>query len=393
MPGATKELKQRVVAAIDRAAPTWQELSLRIHAHPELGRDEVKASAWLAEAMEKSGFAVTRSYLDLPTSFLACRGKSGGKPVISYLAEMDALPGMGHACSHNLMGVAACLAGVGLGEVIGQDRAEVRVIGTPAEENFSDKSLLVARGAFNGVDAALMAHGGSKNYAKRDFIGRKVITFEFRGKPAHASAAPQEGINALDAMIQLFNAVGLLRQQIRSESRIHGIITHGGEAANIIPAYTRAEFNVRSFDAVYLNDLERRVIACARGAAEATGTQMSSHTDPNSMMPAKRIPTLEKTYEDNLRFLGVPVDELDPNTGVGSTDFGNVSQVVPGVHAYFAMAPDHVHSHTPEFTVASASPEGQVGMLIAAKTLALTGLDMLEDQALAATIRREFTGR
>ncbi len=390
MSGAAKELKQRVIAAVDHAAPMWQELSLRIHAHPELGRNEVKASAWLAEAMEKSGFAVTRNYLDLPTSFLARKGKVGGKPVISYLAEMDALPSIGHACSHNLMGVAACLAGVGLGSVIGSEHGEVRVIGTPAEENFSDKVRLIERGAFKDVDAALMAHGGSKNYAKRDFIGRKAISFEFRGTPAHASAAPHEGVNALDAMILFFTSVGLLRQQIRSESRIHGIITHGGEAANTIPAYTRAEFNVRSFDAAYLDELERRVIACARGAAEATGTSLTAHGDPQPMLPAKRIPTLEQTYEDNLRFLGVPVDELAPNTGTGSTDFGNVSQVVPGVHAYFAMAPDHVHSHTPAFTVASASPEGQVGMLIAAKTLALTGLDMVEDAALAAVIRGEF---
>ncbi|MDO8542609.1 MAG: amidohydrolase [Opitutaceae bacterium] len=265
--------KKALVGFIDGIMPEWKDLALRIHDHPELGLQEEKASTWLAQAVERHGFTVTRNVARLKTAFIGSAGRKTARPSIAFLAEYDALPDLGHACSHNLIGAAAGLAAIGVAHVTA-GAARIQVVGCPAEEFFGGKARLLKSGVFRGVDVALMAHGYYLTLGMRPAIGRASVIFEFHGKPAYASTVPERGVNALDAMIQTFNNVAMLRQQVRQEARIHGIITDGGRAANVIPDYARAEFYVRSKDTAYLRQLEKKVVACARAAALATGARL-----------------------------------------------------------------------------------------------------------------------
>jgi amidohydrolase len=382
--------KQAVVAFIDEVAPEWKEISLRIHAHPELGLKEENASKWLSEALARRGFEVKRNVAGLRTAFVgrsATRRK--GAPAIAFLAEYDALPGLGHACSHNLIGSAACLGAIGAAHVM-NGKARIHVFGCPAEEFFGGKARLLERGLFRGIDAALMAHGYFLNLGERPAIGRASVIFEFFGVPAHASTVPERGVNALDAMIQTFNAIALLRQQVRQEARIHGIITHGGKAANVIPDYTRAEFYVRSRDTDYLRELEKKVSACARAAATATGTRVKISSEGYRFLPIRPNATLARAYEDNLRFLGEKVDALPAESGYGSTDFGNVSQAVPALHGYFRIVEHEVRPHSREFAAACRTPRALDGMVKAAKAMALAACDLVEKPSLLRAARDEW---
>jgi len=390
MAGASTEERERLLHAAEQALPTFRELALKLHAHPEIGLEETQAAEWISEALQAAGFSVARGTADLPTAFVAAWGEPSARPVIAFLAEYDALPDLGHACGHNLIAGAAGLAAVSLTKTLSPGQAQVRVIGCPAEESYAGKAHLVARAVFADVDAALMAHGSYQHLAFKPASGRKSVVIEFHGKSAHAAAAPEVGVNALDAMILTFSAIGLLRQQLRDEARLHGIITHGGEAANIIPAYARAEFYVRCSDPDYLEELERRLLACARGAAEATGARLGVSSATLTMLPLRRNVTLEQRYAHNLQALGEEVSEAPPGQGVGSTDLGNVSQVVPALHAYFKVSEAEVRSHTVEFQEAAKSEIGLAGMVTAAKALALTALDLIEDKGLLARARAEF---
>ena len=390
--------KKAIVARIDAVAPEWKAIALQIHANPELGLKEEKAATWLTDALTRHGFAVKRNVGKLRTAFVghAGAGRSAtaktAKPTIAFLAEYDALPGLGHACSHNLIGVAACLAALGAARGT-EDRAQIQVVGCPAEEFFGGKARLLEHGVFQGVDAALMVHGYYLNLGQRPAIGRASLIFEFFGTPAHASTVPERGVNALDAVIQTFNAIALLRQQVRSEARIHGIITHGGMAANVIPDYTRAEFYVRSKDTDYLRELEKKVAACARAAAMATGTRLRVSCEGYRFLPIRANDTLARAYEDNLRRLGEKIDPLPPEAGYGSTDFGNVSQALPALHGYFRIVDHEVRPHSKEFGAACRTPRALEGMVTAAKAMALTAHDLINDAALLAAARDEWQRR
>jgi len=384
------ERREKLLAAADGATPKYRRLALTLHENPEIGLQEVKAAMWISEALETEGFAVERGVADLPTAFVARWGEVGARPVIAFLAEYDALPELGHACGHNLIAGAAALAGVAMTKTISPSDAQIRVIGCPAEETYGGKAQLVDRGLFGDVDVALMNHGFYLHVGGRPASGRKSVVLEFRGKSAHAAGAPERGVNALDALLLTFNGISLMRQQLRDEARVHGIITHGGEAANIIPDYTRGEFYVRAFDVEYLEELEGRLIACARGAAEATGTDLTVSAATLTMLPIRHNTTLERRYEDKVRSLGAPVCEEPPGGGAGSTDFGNVSQVVPAAHAYFQVSEARVGAHTVEFGLAAKSEQGLAGMVIGAKALALTALDLIDEPDLLKRVRCEF---
>jgi amidohydrolase len=384
------ERREKLLRAADGAAPKYRRLALTLYDHPEIGLEEVKAATWISEALEAEGFAVERGVADLPTAFVAKWGDPGARPVIAFLAEYDALPELGHACGHNLIAGAASLAGVAMTRILSPVEAQIRVIGCPAEETYAGKAQLVERGIFGDVDVALMNHGFYAHIGGRPASGRKSVVLEFRGKSAHAAGAPERGVNALDALLLTFNGIGLMRQQLRDDARVHGIITHGGDAANIIPDYTRGEFYVRSFDIEYLEELERRLIACARGAAEATGTDLKVSAATLTMLPVKHNTTLERRYEDKVRSLGGTVCEEPPAGGAGSTDFGNISQLIPAVHAYFQVSEDRVGAHTVEFGLAAKSEQGLAGMVIGAKALALTALDLIDESDLLTRSRREF---
>ena len=386
-------LRQEMLAAADRAAPAWKRIALEIHANPEIGHEERKAAAWLCGELERSGFRIRRGVADLPTAFVAEKGGAAGAPSVAFVAEYDALKGLGHACGHNLMGPAACLAGIALAAGVGGaeaagGEARVLVIGTPAEEGPAGKIPMVEAGVFAGVDVALMAHASSRGLTGRNHLGCTDVVLEFRGQAAHASAWPDRGINALDAMILTFSGVGLMRQQLRDRSRVHGVITHGGHAANIVPDYTRAEFLVRSRDTAYMDELRQRLISCAEGAARATGASLAVSVGKR-VLPTRRIPALEESYAEHYRALGGEVCP-EPDETSGSTDFGNLSNAVPAIHAYFRMADREIVSHSPEFAEASGTPRALDALVHAAKALALTGLDFITDPGMRERVRREF---
>src|SRR5262245_46767698 len=281
-------VKDEIARALDRAGDELEQLSRKIHDHPELGYQEVKAAGWLTEFLGARGFKVERGIAGVDTAFRATLDTGDG-PTVAIMCEYDALPGIGHACGHNVIAAAGAGAGVGLAAVRERlPKGRIHVIGTPAEEGGGGKVKLIQGGVFQSVDAAMMVHGWDRWIGHQDLLGIVRVGFEFTGKAAHASADPWEGVNALDAVIQTFNNVSMLRQQLRPDARIHGIVTNGGAAPNIIPEAAAALFYVRAAYLDYMWQLQRRVVACAEGAAQATGCQLKVVDYENAYEPMRR---------------------------------------------------------------------------------------------------------
>src|SRR5919201_343207 len=377
-----QQLKERVCQAVDRNAAELIETADWIHAHPEIGHQEVEASRRLKRLLESAGIPVETGTAGMATAFKAeLGGKRGARPRIAILAEYDAPPGLGHGCGHNLIGTSAVGAGLALSEVIPELGGSIWVLGTPAEEsaapNSGGKVHMVNAGIFSDVDAAIMFHPGTETAVTLDrSLAARGFEFFFHGRAAHAAGAPEEGVNALDAVVLFYNAISMLRQQARSDVRIHGIILSGGAAANIIPDYAAIRYRTRADDSEYLADVVDRVIACAEGAARATGCRVEwkeympgyENTLPN--------PVLMELMTANLRALGLEVNSHRRRSGRGSTDFGNVSRRVPGVEARVAITDDlDVPGHSVQFRQAAGSDKGRQAMLHAAKGLAMTAID------------------
>ncbi|MFH1382364.1 MAG: M20 family metallopeptidase [Chloroflexota bacterium] len=383
-----EDLKAAVTQEIDVRSPQLRELSLQIHAHPELGFKEVKAADWLTQYLGENGFSVERGLCGLPTAFKATYGK--GKPAIALLAEYDALPDVGHACGHSLICVGAVGAGVAARPAIDRFGGSLLVIGTPAEELYGGKAIMAKQGAFNDLDAAMMFHPGSCDVATTHALACQGLEVEFFGKAAHAAARPEAAINALEAMLQSFNAINSLRQHIKSTARVHGIITDGGQAANVVPAHSAGSFLVRAEDDTYLEELKKRVLDCFVGAACATGARLQYKWDDICYATMRNNIVLAQLFIQNMQSLGCNVILANPGRGFGSTDMGNVSHVVPSIHASVAIAGKEVLGHSPEFAVAAASEAGMKGMLDAAKALAMTAVDLLTDPETLARAKEEF---
>jgi len=379
-----QQLKERVCKAVDRKAAELIETADWIHAHPEIGHQEVEASRRLMRLLESAGIPVETGTAGMATAFKAeLGGKRGARPRIAILAEYDALPGLGHGCGHNLIGTSAVGAGLALSEVLPELGGSIWVLGTPAEEsaapNSGGKVHMVNAGVFSEVDAAIMFHPATETAVTMDrSLAARGFEFYFHGRAAHAAGAPEEGLNALDAVVLLYNAISMLRQQVRSDVRVHGIILSGGAAANIIPDYAAIRYRTRADDSEYLAEVVERVIACAEGAARATGCRLEwkeympgyENTMPNRV--------LLELMTRNLRALGISVNNERRRSGKGSTDFGNVSRRVPGIEARVAIT-DHLEmpGHSVEFREAAGSDQGRQAMLIAAKGLAMTAVDLL----------------
>jgi len=389
---ADPALKQKVAETVDRIAGELETLSLRIHGTPELAFKEVQAAAWLTEFLEKHGARVERGVGGLPTAFRATIGGRGAGPAIAIMAEYDALPGIGHACGHNVIATAGVGAGAAIGAALGQlpFAGQVQVIGTPAEEGGAGKVKLMDAGVFDDVAAAMMIHGRCGTQVWRPTLGIIKVKAEFFGQAAHASSWPWRGVNALNAVIGLFNALDAMRQQLRPDARIHGIITKGGEQANIIPEYTSAEFYLRSTSVAYCWELLRRFTAAAEGAAAATGCRTSVTHDPTVHEPLKANPTMAGLFARNLELIDFPEDPDDGQAGYGSTDCGNVSQRLPTIHPYIRISPDGVPGHSREFAEWARSPLARTGMVAGAKALALTALDLLASPDALEQARRDF---
>jgi amidohydrolase len=382
-------VKAEIVQAIDRLGDDLERLSRQIHDHPELGYQEVQATGWLTDFLERQGYKVERGVAGVETAFRATLDNGAG-PTVAVLCEYDALPGIGHACGHNIIATAGVGAGAGLAAVRDRlPRGRVLVIGTPAEEGGGGKVRLIRGGVFHDVDAAMMVHGFDRWIGHSDLLGIVRVGFEFTGKAAHASADPWEGVNALDAVIQTFNNVSMLRQQVRPDARIHGIITQGGQAPNIIPELAAATFYVRAAQIDYMWALRTRVIACAEGAARATGATLKVVEFDNAYEPMKRNATLLDTFRANLATFGV-TESAEVKDRLGSSDVGNVSQVIPTIQPMVKIAPDGTPIHSRAFEAAAVSPLAREGMLISAKTMALTVYDLLADPGRLEKSKQEF---
>jgi amidohydrolase len=384
----TAELKASVIAKVEAQRQQLRDLSLKIHSNPELGFQEVKAAAWLTQYLEKNGFTVQRGICELETAFRGSYGE--GKPAIALVAEYDALPHLGHACGHNLIAGGSVGAAVAAKEAVDQWGGSVQVIGTPAEELYGGKVIMAKRGAFDSLDAAMMVHPGSHNAAVTPALACIALEVEFFGRAAHAAGHPEAGINALEAMLLSFAAINSLRQHIKDKARIHGIITDGGDAANVVPAHSAGNFLVRAEDDAYLDELKEQVLDCFVSGATATGARLEYRWGETRYAPMRNNITLAKLFRQNMESLGRRMPLYDPDRSFGSTDMGNVSQVVPGIHPGVAIVSPEVVNHSPEFALAAASEAGIEGMLDAAKAMAMTIVDLIASPETAAQVKREF---
>lgn len=383
-----QQAKAQAAAEVERRRPELVELSRRIHANPELGFEEKQAAAALTEFLEANGFGVQRGFCELATAFKASYGR--GRPAIAFLAEYDALPKLGHACGHNIIACSAVGAALATKSAMSGVGGSILVIGTPAEELYGGKAIMVNRGGFDGISAALLVHPFVRDMAAVEALACRGLEVEFFGRAAHAAARPEEGINALEALILSFNGINSLRQHIRSDARIHGIITHGGDAANVVPDHAAGSFLVRAADEVYLNELGRKVLSCFQAAAMATGAKLQHKWAEVSYAPFRINNALAELYTANMGALGRKL--RSPRLGVmlGSVDMGNVSMVVPSLHAMVAIAPKDILLHTPEFAEAAISPAGHQGLVDGAKALAMTALDLLMNPEALAKVEEEF---
>lgn len=383
-------MRVKVLSLIEEIKDELIDLSKYIYDNPELGYEEFKSSKAHVDILKKYNFNVEESYLGMKTAFRA--EYKGGKegPTIAYLAEYDALPDIGHGCGHNLLGTVSTGAGIVLSKLIGEIGGKVLVIGTPAEETSGAKVVMVEKGAFDGVDVAMMVHPDAEYYQSGTSLALEAIQFTFKGKSSHAASAPEEGINALDGVIQTFNAINALREHILPTARIHGVIIEGGKAANIVPDLAIAQFYVRATTKKYLKELSEKVKNCARAASLATGADLEITNYEISYDNMVTNKTLSQRYNENLKSLGIEDCEKIKHT-TGSLDMGNVSHVCPAIHPYFGIKRNsRIVPHTREMAEATLTPEAHESMVKTIAALVLTSVDVIVDKELLKEIKEEF---
>ncbi|MGM3188036.1 M20 family metallopeptidase [Musicola paradisiaca] len=391
-------MRPRVIDSINTIATTLSDDLINaahfIHANPELGLEETKAQATLVELLRKYGFSVTTGLAGMDTSFVA-EFSTGAGPTIAYLSEYDALPGIGHACGHNIIGTAGVGAGLITKQIMEQRNLSgtVKVYGTPAEEIGIGKIRMIDAGLFAGVDAAMLMHPSDTAMADDISFANYTFEYHFTGSPAHAAAYPWEGRNALSGVIEMFNAVNALRLHVRDFCRINGIITEGGVASNIIPASAKALFNLRALDGETLKTVIEKVHNCAKGAALATDTEVAITQiglGTKEIRNNKRIVSLVASHFDAF---GVPHIPRDLTQGIGSTDMANVTHEIPAVQSYIGIGKEAGATHTLSFAKAAGSATGDRAVIDAAKVMAASGLQMMTDPALLADVKAEFDQR
>ncbi len=383
-------MKNIICTEIEKLRPNFYYISQFIGKNPELGHQEWKAAKILTKELANHNFQVNLGTSGLPTAFDACYDSGIPGPSIGFMAEYDALPEIGHACGHHLIGTMAIAAAIGLSKVLQSCGGKVFVYGTPAEETTGAKVTMAEAGIFSHLDVAMMVHPLHRYEKSGTSLAMDAIQFEFFGKAAHAAAAPDQGINALDAVIQTFNSINALRQHITSDARIHGIITEGGKAANIVPDYAVAQFYVRAEQRSYLNKLREKVINCANAAALATGARLETSFFELSYDDLRTNEILSSVFTENLMQLGVPGEKIYEKGSGGSLDMGNVSHVVPSIHPYIQICDQPYACHTNEFREAAMSEQAFEGLLLGAKCLANTAYDALTNPDLMKKIKAEF---
>jgi amidohydrolase len=367
------------------------DLSHRIHAHPELGFEEERAAQWMCETMADAGFAVERGFCGMPSAFVA---RAGSGPLhIAICAEYDCLPGIGHACGHNIIAASSAGAAIAAAKVADDVGLTITLLGTPGEEicNAGGKILMLERGGFGGVHAAMMVHPAPVDISAPQIIAAAMFDVIYTGKEAHASAFPELGINAADALTVAQTAIGLLRQHIRDTDRIHGIVTKGGEAPNVIPAHTAAKYMVRAQTLSKLETLIPKVHRCFEAGAIATGCEYEIAGGDKPYAQMKHDHDIVSIYRRNAEALGrsfldpdpkSPVAGRTPAMGAGSTDMGNVSLAIPSIHPLIGINSIPAVNHQPEFTAACATPDADQAIVDSAVAMAWSAIDIANDKAL-----------
>jgi amidohydrolase len=374
----TASLKDAARQAVDADVPALIRLSHTIHEHPETAFEEERASTWTAESLAEGGFAVTSGVAGMPTAFIAEIGS--GPLVIAVCAEYDALPGVGHACGHNIIAASAVGAGLGLAGLVDDLGITVRVLGTPAEEGGGGKVTMLESGLFEDVHAAMMVHPWPSDRLEATCLAVSHFDVNFTGKSAHASAAPWRGVNAGDAMVISEVAIGLLRQQLRSGDQVHGIVTNGGQAANIIPEAVSGRFMCRSLSLEGLERFEPRVMACFEAGAMASGASVSYATLAPVYSHMESDQALLGLYRHNAEALGrsFALDDDDSPRPTLSTDMANVSLAVPTIHPLIGIDSDGSVNHQPEFAAACVTPSADAALYDGALAMAWTVIDAAE---------------
>jgi amidohydrolase len=389
-PGIPTPVAEAILNRIDALADTLLAVSHDIHANPELAFQEHHAAGLLCDTLDKQDLAPERGVFTLDTAFEARLPTGGDGPTVAILAEYDALPGIGHACGHNLIATAALGATLGLQAVADQLPGTVRLLGTPAEEKGGGKELMARAGAFEGVDAAMMIHPAGVNLTTMPCICVAEVDVIYHGRSAHASAMPHKGVNALDGLLLAYQAISNLRQHIRDEERIHGIVTEGGRAPNIVPDRAVGNFYVRAATEKKLEALKPRVQACFEAGAKGSGAEVEikwanvDYLDLNTNWP------LADSFQRQGEALGRKFLSPSDLGGAGSTDMGNVSYRVPSIHPMLACSPPNVVIHNPEFAKWAGSEMGDAAALDGAKAMALTSAEFLLNPTLQSEVRSAF---
>ncbi|CAN5797935.1 M20 family metallopeptidase [soil metagenome] len=390
--GPHTEVKRRLAEAIEQHRDEILALSHRIHEHPEPAFEERQAASWVAEAVARHGYRVEHPAGRLET---AVRGRLAGGlgtdgPRIGILAEYDALPGLGHGCGHNTMAASGVGAAIALASVASQLRGEIVFLGTPAEERGSGKQFMIDDGLLDGLDAALLFHPSDRTQTACALLASEDVEVTFTGFQAHAAADPWKGRNALDALVMLFSSIGLWRQQLRPDARVHGIVIEGGTAANIIPDRTVGRFMIRSTDELEFGRMRERFRQLVHAAALAADCEGEA-TFSGGSSTMKDNATLRQRFLANMSAYSITDNPVLPDQ-LGSSDMGNVSQVLPAIHPSIAICEEGVPGHSIEFRDAAASPRADEVTLIAAALVAHTAWDLFADPALVAAAWREFRG-
>jgi len=383
-------LKGRLGAAIEALTPTLVGISREIHANPELGFQEFRSSALLCDALERHGIQAARRAYGLETSFAAEFGRSG--PCVAVISEYDALPDVGHACGHNIIAASGLGAALALAALKDDLPGKVRYLGTPAEEAGGGKELMARQGAFAGVDCAMMVHPSTEDLPSYPLLANARVQVSFHGRAAHASSSPEAGRNALDALVIAYQAIGALRQHLPAGHRVHGIITNGGKAANIVPELAEALFVVRAPDMERLNALKARIDACFQAGALATGTHAKAAWDDVIYADLRTNWPLANAYQRNAERLGRSFERYEdvPLSRAASSDMGNVSYLVPSIHPMIRMAPKGVVHHHRDFATWAASDDGMRAVTDGAAAMAMTAVDFMADDNLQRKVRDAF---
>ncbi|MGW7265159.1 amidohydrolase [Streptomyces sp. NPDC054842] len=369
------DVHQRIRKEVAGRAEALWDVALRLHADPEYAFDEHRAAALLTGALEREGFAVERGVADLPTAFTARSGR--GRPTVALLLEYDALPGLGHACGHNLIAAAGLGAALAAGAVLDAGDGTVLAVGTPAEEGGGGKAVEVEAGVFDDVDAALMFHPGVYSWTRAPLTAQVQYRVGFHGRAAHPTGNPTEGIDALAALVELFNVLHALGRRLPEASHIQGIITHGGTATNIVPEYAEGRFGLRAATTDALADLVAQLDTCAEGVARATGTRAEVERVTVRYDHFRDSGTLSERFAAHLDRAGITLAAPTPGVYLGSSDIGNVSTRVPAIHPFVAIMGEDASDHTPEFAAAAASERAREVLLASTEALACTAADVL----------------